>query len=66
MLNTYLLDAFVNLTKLKAIYLPASLKSFGDMANCPDDVITILLKFPVLKPTGKIWVGFSTISFSRE
>lgn len=56
--------AFSNLKSLKEIYLPASLKSFGDIDGCNDNV-TIYYK-PVLKSTGKKGVGFQILSLREN
>ena len=57
-------NAFSKLKKLKEIYLPASLKIFGDMEGCNDNV-TIYYK-PVLKANGKKGVGFQILSLREN
>lgn len=57
-------NAFSKLKKLKEIYLPASLKSFGDIEDCNNDV-TIYYK-PVLKSSGKKGVGFRILSLRED
>lgn len=57
-------NAFSNLKNLQEIYLPASLKSFGDIENCNDNV-TIYYK-PVLKSNGKRGVGFQILSLREN
>ena len=57
-------SAFSKLKILKEIYLPASLKSFGDIVDCNDNV-TIYYK-PVLKSNGKKGVGFQIISLREN
>lgn len=58
--ETIQFEAFSGLKKLKEIYLPASLKSFGDVTKCNNDII-IYYK-PVSKSNGKKGVGFEIIS----
>lgn len=53
-------NAFSGLKNLKEIRLPASLKIFGDIKDCNDNV-TLYYK-PVLKSEGKVGVGFKIIS----
>lgn len=57
-------NAFSKLKKLKEIYLPASLRSFGDIEDCNNDV-TIYYK-PVLKSSGKKGVGFRILSLRED
>lgn len=56
--------AFSKLKDLQEIYLPASLRSFGDIEQCNDNV-TIYYK-PVLKSNGKKGVGFRILSVRED
>ena len=57
-------NAFSDLENLQEIYLPASLRSFGDIEGCNDN-ITIYYK-PVLKSNGKKGVGFRILSLREN